>query len=53
MPDRIPWRRIGVEAVVVVASILLALAGDAWWDGVQERTEERVLLETLRGTLRE
>ena len=53
MPDRIPWRRIGVEAVVVVASILLALAGDAWWDGVQERAEERVLLATLHGTLGE
>ena len=29
----IPWKRIGVEAAAIVASILLAFAIDAWWDG--------------------
>jgi hypothetical protein len=44
----IPWRRISVEAAAIVASILLAFAIDAWWDGVQERTEERETLSALR-----
>jgi hypothetical protein len=44
----IPWPRILVEGVVIVASILLALAADAWWDDVQERAEERETLSSLR-----
>ena len=44
----IPWRRISVEAAAIVASILLAFAIDAWWDGVQERAEEREILSALR-----
>jgi hypothetical protein len=28
----IPWPHILAEGVVIVASILLALAADAWWD---------------------
>ena len=31
-PRIIPWKRIGVEAAAIVASILLAFAIDAWWD---------------------
>jgi hypothetical protein len=44
----IPWPHILAEGVVIVASILLALAADAWWDGVQERAEEREILSSLR-----
>jgi len=28
---QIPWLRVFVEGVVIVGSILLALAADAWW----------------------
>jgi len=44
----IPWPHILAEGVVIIASILLALATDAWWDGVQERAEEREILSSLR-----
>ena len=44
----IPWRRTSVEAAAIVASILLAFAIDAWWDGVQERAEEQEILSSLR-----
>ncbi len=32
---------------MIVGSILLALTLDAWWDGVQERDREAVLIERL------
>lgn len=42
----IPWLRISVEGVAVVASILLAFAIDAWWDErVDRRTEKEELLK--------
>jgi hypothetical protein len=48
MPDsasrRIPWPRIFAEGVVIIASILLALAADAWWD---ERSDQRELEAAL------
>lgn len=43
----IPWPRIFVEGAVIVASILLALAADAWWDERQEREEEQEILAGL------
>jgi hypothetical protein len=43
----IPWARVLVEGVVIVASILLALAADAWWDARQDRAEERRILAAL------
>ncbi len=43
-----PWLRIGAEAVVIVVSILLAFAIDAWWAGQQDREEEQVLLRALK-----
>jgi len=36
-----------VEAGVIVGSILLALALDAWWDGVQRRDQRTALIEAL------
>ena len=47
MTRQIPWLRVFVEGVVIVGSILLALALDAWWDGVQERAEEQEILRGL------
>jgi len=52
MPEtssRIPVRRLVVEAVTIVASILLALGIEAGWDGHQERQAELQLLEIIRG----
>ncbi len=46
MKTQIPWLRVFVEGVVIVASILLAFGIEAWWEGVQERQEEQ---EALRG----
>ena len=40
----IPWKRISIEAVAIVASILLAFAIDAWW---AERAEKRDEQESL------
>jgi hypothetical protein len=35
-----PWRRVLVEALVILASVLTAFAVDAWWDRGQARTLE-------------
>jgi hypothetical protein len=35
------------EGVVIVGSILLALAADAWWDDHRDRQRERSLVESL------
>jgi hypothetical protein len=41
---KIPWNRLVAEGFVVVASILLAFAIDAWWDGyLEDRREDRQL----------
>lgn len=47
MKRDIPWKRLVAEGGVIVASILLAFWIDAWWDGRQERAEERDLLVAL------
>ena len=49
---QISWARVLVEGVVIVASILLALTADAWWEERQEREEEAALLESLSAELR-
>ena len=38
--DKIPWKRISVEAAAIVASILLAFAIDAWWAELAEDRDE-------------
>lgn len=48
----IPWLRISVEGVAIVASILLAFAIDAWWDDRQRDESEQVVLQTLLDDLR-
>jgi len=45
--QKIPWKRISVEAAAIVASILLAFSIDAWWDEYQDRQRERKVLEVL------
>ena len=49
MPDAnsIQWKRLSVEAVAIVASILLAFAIDAWWQEKIEESRERELLIAL------
>jgi len=42
-PD-IPWTRLLIEGVAIVASILLAFAIDAWWDERKDQVEEREIL---------
>ena len=43
----VPWSRIAVEGVAIVASILLAFAIDVWWDDRQREQSEQVVLRTL------
>jgi len=45
------WLRLGAEAIVVVGSILLALALDEWRVGLADRGLERQYLERLRADL--
>jgi len=42
---KVPWVRILVEGAVIVASILLALSLDAWWQGRVDHADE---IESLR-----
>ena len=44
----IPWKRIAVEALAIIASILLAFAIDAWWDDRRDRIAEQNYLGSLR-----
>ncbi len=43
----IPWKRIGVEATAIVASILLAFAIDAWWGETVEQSRSKDQLTSL------
>ncbi len=43
--ESIPWRRILVEALAIVLSILLAFAIDAGWDSMKERERESIVLQ--------
>ena len=44
---RLPWLRIFAEGAAIVASILLAFWIQAWWEGRQERNDERAALTSL------
>lgn len=54
-PRSIQWSRLLAEGAVIVVSILLAFAVDAWWDSRQERAREESYLgqlaEDLESTL--
>jgi len=47
-PEGIPWKRVSIEAFVIVGSILLAFAIDAAWDKRLKSADESVLLESIR-----
>ena len=49
---KIPWPRIAVEGIAIVASILLAFAIDAWWADKQRQEAEQVVLQTLLNDFR-
>jgi len=51
--QNIPWPRIAVEGVAIIASILLAFWIDAWWDDRQQHDAEQVVLQTLLDDLRD
>ncbi len=40
-PQIVQWKRLSIEAVAIVASILFAFAIDAWWDERKERQYEQ------------
>jgi hypothetical protein len=44
----ISWNRLSIEAAVIVVSILLAFAIDAWWADKQERRLEQATLQNLK-----
>jgi len=46
------WRRLGAEAVVIIFSVLVALALDDWRDATAERALEQHLLVTLTEDLK-
>jgi hypothetical protein len=43
-----PWPRLVLEGLVVIASILIAFAIDAWWEDRGDRRAEQLLLDRLR-----
>lgn len=43
-----PWKRVLLEGVVIVASILLAFAIDAWWNNRIEQQREHEQLVSMR-----
>jgi hypothetical protein len=42
--QKIPWKRLMTEGAVIVVSILLAFAIDAWWQERQDRDSQRARL---------
>lgn len=46
-PRFIHWKRIGVEAAAIVASILLAFAIDAWWNERVDQSRSKAQLRSL------
>jgi len=44
---KIQWKRLSVEGVAIVVSILLAFWIDAWWNDRQRTLEEEVILASL------
>ncbi|NNE48291.1 MAG: hypothetical protein HKN37_16690 [Rhodothermales bacterium] len=51
MKTQIPWLRVVVEGLVIVASILFAFGIDAGWDAREERGRRAVLMEDLQAEL--
>ena len=53
MKRQIPWARTIAEGVVIVVSVLIALAADAWWDGRRDRAGESARLSAVRSELQD
>ena len=51
--QKIPWTRVIAEGVVILASVLAALALDAWWDGRQLGSDREAFLAALSVELEE
>lgn len=51
MTQAIPWRRVFVDGVVIIGSILLAFGIDAWWAEQGARAAERAELVRIRDEL--
>jgi hypothetical protein len=49
---KIPWKRISVEGVAIVTSILFAFAIDAWWQNRLEQVSDNTHLATVVTELR-
>ena len=47
-----PWLRVLLEGAVIITSILLAFAIDAWWEGVGDSRSEADYLARLEADLR-
>ena len=51
-PDtQLNWIRLGIEGVVIVASILFAFGLQAWWDHRKDAETERQMLIALESEL--
>lgn len=48
----VSWRSSARDVLLIVVSILIAFALDAWWDGRVARVEERIVLGAIRGDFR-
>ena len=51
--SKMPWKKLSLEAVAIVASILLAFWIDALWDQREDAVRERIVLETLLSDMQE
>ena len=51
-PSNIPWNRIFVEGLAIIASILIAFAIDAWWQDRQETELEIRNLDRVSAELK-
>lgn len=51
--QKISWKRLSVEAVAIVASILFAFAIDAWWDESQQQREMQTVMADLEASFAE
>ena len=52
LTQRLPWGRLIIEGTVIVFSILLAFAIDAWWDGRQVEDAQIERLSRVAAELR-
>lgn len=49
MPNlpNVDWKKLAIESLAIVASILFAFSIDAWWNERQRAIEEEVILVSL------